>query len=101
MQASTAEADIQNSRCARCGWRIVHNHGTGAFGEPAKHGVSKVASVGARGSAGLPEIHSQTAAPLAVVVNEFFDIGGLVQLAQQEVMEHGVMQDHDPRMLQS
>ena len=53
-----------------------------------------------RGSPPAPEIKRQSATPLAIVVDELFEVTLFIELAEQEVGQYGVVKDHHAGALQ-
>ena len=84
----------------RCGW-IVHDDGLGRHDHTLQHGVFKIAGIRSRASPVLPQLACQVAGPFAVVEDKFFDVGRLGKRTQEEVLQHGVVQDHHSGFSQS
>jgi hypothetical protein len=74
--------------------RVMHHHRARAFRDALQHGVLKVAPVEARTGAGAPHLFGQGALPFSVVVDELIDVGGAAERAEEEMMQHGVVQHH-------
>src|SRR5436305_2342674 len=83
------------------GRRVVNNDGAGTLGDAPQHGVIEVAAIGARCGSAAPEVTRHRAIPLAVVKYELVDVAALVELAQQEMVEHRVVQYDDTGFFQS
>jgi hypothetical protein len=81
------------------GW-IVDDDGARALGDAPEHREVEVAGIGGRGGAGAVQLTGETAVPFAVVVDELVDVIGLVELSQEEVVENGVVENDDARVLQ-
>ena len=98
--------DLDHTRVRRMnagharGGRIVHHHGARPLHNAPQHRVIEIAAVGGRRSPPAPQFLSQSAIPLPVVVYELRYVGLAVQLSQQKMMQHRVMQHHHSRYLQ-
>jgi hypothetical protein len=74
---------------------VVNDHQPCALAKPLQQRALKVAGVSGAGTATLPVALCRLAKPFAIVVNKFFDVGGAAEMAEQQVMQAGIMQQHD------
>ena len=80
--------------------RVVNHHRARSLRHAPEHGISEVAAVAGRGRPPAPEFVGQPALPFAIVVGELVDVRLARKLAQQEMVQHGVVQHHDSRLRQ-
>src|ERR1700685_112744 len=79
------------------GCRIVNDQRFRSRGDALEHRIDEVARIGGGSCASVPQLPREVAG--IVVVGEFFDVFGLAEAAQKEMMKHRIMQHGDAGMV--